>query len=305
MRTAEAMARLVRADPVDIRLVANQGRSHAAQVALTGIFATPIGYRGAIPAQGPRGVSPRTHSQLVLAVVGVFVVAVVAALATHQLPRMSPRFNTLSTTTAGTPGTTTAGAAERTPSDQGGVPGAHSSPPGSAPRVTTMRGIMLPGATNLLMQVINADIIASGSIQEISSTPSTGPGDAGYSTFVLARPEILLGGGDSGWGASAPTLGGQSSVGEALVFRAVGFGVEDIGHRGPLAVGDQVVFIGTRTYPLGESELPGYWLLLGDYSVYTRGESGEFTRLAPVYDDPRGNSFTLPELREMLAPYKR
>jgi hypothetical protein len=125
----------------------------------------------------------------------------------------------------------------------------------------------------------------------------------GFTSFVLKPGEILHERTGSPPGTELPTVGVAASANERLVFRALGSGAEDVGYRGGLAVGDQVVFIGTRRHPLGASSLPGFWLLLGDYSAY-RGEGGVFTRLAPVHDDPMGDSFTLPELKEILAPYQ-
>lgn len=312
MRTATAMARLVRANPVDSRNVAKEGRSPRAQVALNRIFAAPADDPSVNPSRGTRSALPTRPFLLAPAIAGVVVLAVAAALMVSHLPRESPR--------SGPPGTTAAGTAQREPlglegrsfattlprsayADSRGNRYAPSSPPTTSAGASTMvHTLLVPGSTHLLAQVVDADIVAYGIISEVSSTPSSGPGDVGYTTFALERAEILLGRGNSATSAGEPGASEAVSVGERLLFRAVGFGVEDVGHRGGLAEGDQVVFIGTRRYPLGESSLPGFWLLLGDYSAY-RGDDGLFTRLTQVHDDPSGNSFTLPELREMLAPY--
>lgn len=255
-----------------------------------------------------RAVFRPTRSVLVLATVG----AVAVAIMVYQLPRVISR--------SGQTGTSLAETVEKRPLDpedrsEVGLPpsayaypngnlGVPSLPPTFTPHTPQTRTNLLlgPGSTYLLTQVGRADIVVVGTIAEASSTPSNGPGDAGFTTFVVKPGEILHERAGSPPEAELPTVGAAASANERLVFRTVGPGVEDIGYRGGLAVGDQVVFIGTRRHPFGASNLPGFWLLLGDYSAY-RGEGGVFTRLAPVHDDPMGGSFTIPELREILAPY--
>lgn len=251
---------------------------------------------------------PPTRPVLVLATTGL----VAAAILAYQLPREIPRSGQTGTSLAETvqerPLDPEARSGVRLPPSAYDAPNSNldplSPPPLGTPRSPQTRTNLLlgPGSTYLLTQVGRADIVVVGTIAEASATPSNGPGDAGFTTFVVKPGEILHERAGSPPEAELPTVGAAASANERLVFRTLGPGVEDVGYRGGLAIGDQVVLIGTRRHPFGASNLPGFWLLLGDYSAY-RGEGGVFTRLALVHDDPMGDSFTLPELREILAPF--
>lgn len=310
MKTTEAMARLVRANPVDSHALAESGRSPRAQAALDSILAAPTQPRR-VSARKARAAFPPARPVLVLATVG----AVAVSIMVYQLPGVISR--------SGQTGTSLAETQKARPLDPEmnrsvaglpppafGYPSGNSGelplPPTLTPQLPQTRALTLlgPGSTYLLTQVGRADIVVVGTIVEASSTPSSGPGEVGFTTLVLKDGEILYERVGSTPGADLPAVGAGTSVEQMLVFRAVGPWAEDIGYRGGLALGDQVVFIGTRRHPFGASNLPGFWLLLGDYSAY-REENGVFTRLTLVHDDPMGDSFTLPELKEMLAPYGR
>ncbi|MCZ7662217.1 MAG: hypothetical protein M5U22_04410 [Thermoleophilia bacterium] len=305
MKTTEAMTRLARANPVDARALAQEGRSPGAQAALDRIFAAATDPTvGA--ARGGGDTSSLKRSLLVLATLGL----VAAAVMLYQLPLETPRSGQTSTPVAETvqqgpvdpEDLSVAGLPS--PSDSSGDASFLSPHPTMTPLAPQTYAFPVPGSTHLLTQVEKADIVVLGTITEVSPTPSSGADDPGYTTFLVEPAEILLERAGSTPAVELPATGEGAPVKERLVFRALGPEVEGIGHRGGLAVGDQVVFIGTRHYPLGASSLPGFWLPLGDFSAY-REQGGRFRRVAPAHEDPMGDSFTLPELREILAPYGR
>ncbi|MHB8869191.1 MAG: hypothetical protein ACYC6T_14265 [Thermoleophilia bacterium] len=305
MNTARAMASLARSNPIDARSLAAKGRSPEARAALLGIFAAPAQPSAVSP---PR-VQLASSSRRVLLLLGTAALVAVLLLA-YELPReQAPSLP---------PGPSVAIADQPGPADTEGrawmglPPSVYSAPDGFlgygsptptlSPLAPRANALLAPGSTYLLTQIRAAAVVAVGTIAETSPTPSSGPSDPGYTTFRLEAVQTLLARADSESGPETPASGEEDPAEETLLFRTAGVGVEDVGHQGGLAPGDQVVFFGTRRSPTGERMLPGYWLLLGDYSAY-KEEDGVFVRLAPVYDDPEGNSFTLPELETMLAPY--
>ena len=302
MNTTRAMASLARSNPVDARSLASKGRSPEAQAALLGIFAAPA-QSSAAPSPRAQGVSPSGRALLLLTTVALLAVALLMyELPREHAPSLSPGPSVAVPDQQGPADTEGRAWTELPPSVYAptyGDPGYRSPTPTLTPPGPHRYALLPPGSAYLLAQIGEADIVAVGTIAETSSTASGGPNDPGYTTFRLEPAEILLGQAAPNSGAGVPAPGEESPAEDGLLFRAVGSGVEDIGYRGGLSLGDQVVFLGTRRYPLGESTLPGFWLLLGDYSAF-RKEGGVFTRLAPVPDDPTGNSFTLPELEEVL-----
>lgn len=306
MNTDRAMASLARANPVDPGSLATKGRSPGAQAALLRILAAPQSGAEAAERESAVSSSPTRRTRVLLATVALAAGALLVSEMPHgRVPTDSPGPEVAATTSPATADTAGQPWREHVPT----VVTPPEDPFGSRLRSTTRvfpapssYALLPPGSKYLSAQIMRADIVVAGTITEVWPVPGAAEGAPEYITFRLEGVQTLLARTDSGSDAGTPAPGEAAPAEETLLVRAAAAGVEDVGHRGGLAPGDRVVFFGTRRSPTGETALPGFWLLLGDYSAY-KEEDGVYVRVALVYDDPGGNSFTLPELETMVAPY--